>query len=415
MSSVIENYTHLEDVLLNSLEHLTGFICSSPCCYDEHIWDSSPHSYVNLNRFMWEGRGFSAEEIDKFENDIKHGVFHGLMTYLIATILDDNLVPMLKNEIKNRHEGSVNRDKDFVQNRFQLAKESNLACLAELKTIPSCLFHDVYRTVYAKDDHDKKLREYFPNLDESVYQHSNPSDNEKSILVRSDRVELLRYDDFNKWVNLSTVFENIPEDKIELIYLFYRKIRPALEKCYAGRNKRWIRHGLEADITNFDFKESYPTEYLGFWNQKQNTKIVLGSPDEIKANNFWSVLIGNGPLDRCFTGERCKHKDTSKLKYMAEPSLFGKLQGKIPIEIFNNYQGNSLHPCIFRDHLVAYGECPIEEWAFTYTDLSPDELEFAVESNISLCSDELLDKTLNVTSKIIDLMYALKTNCINEG
>ena len=62
---------------------------------------------------------------------------------------------------------------------------------------------------------------------------------------------------------------------------------------------------------------------------------------------------------------------------MAETSLFGKLQGKISIETFKNYKGNSLHPCIFRDHLVAQGECPIEEWAFTHTDLSPEELEFA--------------------------------------
>ena len=409
MSSVIENYTHLEDVLLNSLEHLTGFICSSPCCYDEYTWNSSPHSYVNLDRFMWEGKSFSPEGITKFENDTEHGVFHGLMTYLIATLLDDNLVPKLKNEIKNRHEGNVNRDNDFLQNRFQLAKESNLACLTELKIIPSCLFHDVYRTVYTKDRHDIKLKEYFPNLDESTYQHSNP-DHKKSILIKSDRVELLRYNDFNDWVNLTTVFEDIPKDKVELIYLFYLRIRPALEKCYEGRNKRWIRHGLEADITKFNFKESYPSEYIGFWNQKKGTEIVLGSSNKIDSNNFWSVLIGNGPLDRCFTGERCKHKDTSNLTYMAETSLFGKLQGKIPIETFKNYKGNSLHPCIFRDHLVAQGECPIEEWTFTHTDLSPQELEFAVESNISLCSEKLLDRTLNVTSKIIDLMYALKTN-----
>lgn len=407
---MIKRYKHLEDVLLNSLEHLTGFICSSPCCYDEHIWDSSPHSYVNLNRFMWEGKGFSAEGIDKFESDIEHGVFHGLMTYLIATILDSNLVPKLQKEINNGHEGNINRDKDFLQSRFRLAKESNSICLSELKVIPSCLFHDAYRTIFAKNEHDKKLREYFPNLDESTYQHSNPSDG-KSILVKSDRVELLRYNDFNVWVNLSTVFEDIPEDKIELIYLFYLKIRPALEKCYTGRNKRWIRHGLEADITKFDFKESYPTEYLGFWNQKKDTKIVLGSPNKLKANNFWSVEIGNGPLNGCFTRERCKYKDVSKLTFMKETPLHEKLQGKIPMDTFKSFKGNSLHPCIFRDHLVAHGECPIEEWAFTYTDLSPEEFEFAVESDISLCSEELLDRTLNVTSKIIDLMHALKTNC----
>ena len=94
------------------------------------------------------------------------------------------------------------------------------AMLTELKIIPSCLFHDAYRTVFTKDRHDVKLREYFPNLDESTYQHSNP-DHEKSILIKSDRVELLRYNDFNDWVNLSTVFEDIPEDKDELIYLFY--------------------------------------------------------------------------------------------------------------------------------------------------------------------------------------------------
>ena len=406
---MIETYKHLEDIMLNSFEHLTGFICSSPCCYDEHIWDSSPHSYVNLNRFMWTGKSLPTDGIDKFEDDIKHGVFHGLMTYIIATILDDNLVPKLKNEIKNRHEGNVNRDKDFLQNRFQLAKESNSACLTELKIIPSCLFHDVYRTIFAKDRHDKKLREYFPNLDESTYQHSNP-DNENSILVRSDRVELLRYDDFNDWVNLSTVFDNIPEDKVELIYMFYLKIRPALEKCYAGRNKRWIRHGLEADITKFNFKEKYPSEYIGFWNQKKGTEIVLGNSNKVESNNFWSVEIGNGPLDGCFTRERCESKDVSKLTFMKETSLHEKLQGKIPMDTFKSFTGNSLHPCIFRDHLVAYGECPIEEWAFTYTNLSPDEFKFAVESDISLCSDKLLDKTLNVTSKIIDLMHALKTN-----
>ena len=398
---MIETYKKLDQILNNSLEQLSGFMCSRACCYDygDDI-KTSPHSYVNINKFIFEGNKFTEESIGKFENDIEHGVFHGVMTYLISTILDENINKNLKHDILEYHEHKVRAENDsnvFLNKRFEVSLDCYNNELDKFKIIPSCIFHDAYRVMIHHDNHDLKLKQYFPNLLNETYHHTNPYGvYETSLIVRSDRIELLRYSDYNKWVDIKLIFNNIPQYKIDLIKLFYSTIRPALEKAYQFRNNRWIRHGLECDIETFKFKNMYPSEYLGFWGEKKGVKMVLGSTDSSK--KYWSIELGKGPLNDCFT---------KRLRPDFRPS-YELLQGKIPLREFKSNPENNLYPCIIRDHLVASGESPTNDWIFTHHKLTDIELNNVISSNLKVCSESLLKKTIKCTSKIVDLFYALK-------
>ena len=192
---MIETYKKLDQILNNSLEQLNGFMCSRACCYDygDDI-KTSPHSYVNINKFIFEGSKFTEESIGKFENDIEHGVFHGVMTYLISTILDENINKNLKHDILEYHEHKVRAENDsnvFLNKRFEVSLDCYNNELDKFKIIPSCIFHDAYRVMIHHDNHDLKLKQYFPNLLNETYHHTNPYGvYETSLIVRSDRIEL---------------------------------------------------------------------------------------------------------------------------------------------------------------------------------------------------------------------------------
>lgn len=66
----------------------------------------------------------------------------------------------------------------------------------------SCLLHDYLKCLGQGEQHDKKLRLLNLDLEDATYDHSKPSD-ESHPLIIADRIELLRYDDWESWVNKS--------------------------------------------------------------------------------------------------------------------------------------------------------------------------------------------------------------------
>ena len=367
-----------------ALDSLISFMCSRPCCKvaDKVI---SPHSYCNMNRFMWTGKQF--EDVKLFEDDTEHGIFHGIMTFIVASIIDEKLISNINDKINFYNEDRLRREcgdiipSDFHDKRFKLASEA----LDQLSIIPGCIFHDIYRCIYDAKDHGTKLKEFLPTLHESTYNHTIPRDEQtSSLLIRSDRIELLRYDNYAEWVDQSVIFRGLSDDKINTIKMLYSKLRPALLKAYQHRHERWIRHGIESSLTSDNLCNEYPSEFIGFWD-----KTVLGGHE--KGKKYWSVELGYGPINDCFT----KKHDT----------LYEQIQGKLPLSEYNN----KLYPCIIRDHLVATGSIPIEKWIFNYRDISNDEINLLYNSPINVCSEQVLCKFLKAATKIMDLLYALKT------
>lgn len=376
---------HVDKHLNSALDALISFTCSRPCCKpDTDI--CSPHAYANLNRFMWDGKKFPYST--EFENDLEHGIFHGVMTYLIATILDKHLIDNIdhcvnyynEDRLRKKYNGDI--PVGFHEERMMVAKEA----YGMLSIIPGLLFHDAYKVMFDSKNHDAKLKSYFPSLHPSTYKHTiQKNSRTKMLLVKSDRIELLRYPDYNRWVDQSIIYDCLPLNIIKDIQFFYSTIRPVLSKCYKHRNKRWIRHGIEYDIDGYDFNDLYPSNFHGFWGNKT----VLGVDD--KSKDYWSVEIGLGPVNNCFDRK--------------SNALYENIQGKIPLE---QYDGN-LHACILRDHLVAKGRVDIEKWIFNFTDeCTTTEVNMLYNANIKICSESLVKKTLKAIDNIMNLFYCLK-------
>ena len=82
-------------------------------------------------------------------------------------------------------------------------------------------------------------------LDET-YTHSNPQ-NENKLLIKCDRIELRRYNDYKDWVDdrYYKLYDNLSKQQKNTIERFYNIIRPSLFYFYNNRNEIFIRHGLE--------------------------------------------------------------------------------------------------------------------------------------------------------------------------
>lgn len=377
-----------------SLNALAGFLCSHPCCWNYEEKILSPHSYINLNKFLWRGIKFPEARADRFENDVEHGVFHGLMTFLVACILDDSLAAKLSSHISQYNENTIRIkhggefSKSFFEDRIKTAKTSFGVISKDLKIIPSCLFHDSYKCIFDEHDHAIKLRSYFPDLEESTYHHSNPDKSlSKTLLVRSDRAELMRYKDHHKWVDYDKIFCSTSDDIKRQIEVFYCKIRPVLEKAYEFRRERWIRHGIEKEVLKYEFGPMYPSYIFGF-----DKNFVIGAETEKK--EYWSVHLGLGPDFKCFNNKSIHPWD--------------KVQGKITLQEYKHFTGNELYPCSIRDHLMAKGSLPLNKWIFTHDSLNDAELSRLLESDLKMAYNSILQKTMFSLSKIIDLFYGLK-------
>lgn len=376
---------HVDKHIEQALDSLISFTCSRPCCKScDKVY--SPHAYVNLNRFMWDGKKFPYST--EFEDDLEHGIFHGVMTYLIATILDKNLIRNINETIEYYNEDKLRKkyngkfSDNFHNERLALAKEAEHL----LSIIPSCLFHDAYKVMFDGKKHDEKLKEYFPNLHLSTYNHTiEKKTNTKMLLVRSDRIELLRYSDHQRWVDRSVIFDGVSKSTKNDILFFYSTIRPVLQKCYKHRNKRWIRHGIEYDVDKYNFNDLYPSMFHGFWGDKT----VMGQTD--KSDDYWSIEVGLGPINDCFSKK--------------SNALYENIQGKLPLE---KYDGE-IYSCIIRDHLVAKARVDIDKWVFNFTDdISNQQLKKLYDSNLKVCSENIVKKTLKAINNIMNIFYCLK-------
>lgn len=66
--------------------------------------------------------------------------------------------------------------------------------------VRSCLLHDYMRCTH-EEPHDQRLKELVTDLDPATYTHTEPPD-PTHPLVAADRIELLRYPDWMRWVDL---------------------------------------------------------------------------------------------------------------------------------------------------------------------------------------------------------------------
>ena len=260
------------------------------------------------------------------------------------------------------------------------------------KLMASCLLHDFARCD-GSEDHDKNLKQYFPDLCPETYTHTFPP--EEVPLVIADRIELRRYKDWEEW-STSNIARYTASYEKEVAW-FYKKIRPAMVKVFEGRYDLWVKHGAEGR-TIFS-KKRFP--------QKLDQEIRR------QKLNLCSVEIG-----KLFTFTT---QDFQNSNCMLDHSKKWSPRGLVSKKTLDKY-GFKCIPCRThsgrdlkcengltkgRDHLcIDKLSLPSHEWVFFY------DYENIVSSGYSKLDDviehtqgieeNLIIRMLNCTEKIIE-------------
>lgn len=117
-------------------------------------------------------------QFDCWKKEEQHGLIHGYMTTFIASVYYPRI-----NE----------------------------------KTILSCFLHDYIKCIFNIEPHDQLLRNFFPNLDEDTYSHATKP-NPNHPLIVADRVELMRFDNYELWLNKDMINSYFNFDDLKLFY-----------------------------------------------------------------------------------------------------------------------------------------------------------------------------------------------------
>ena len=164
--------------------------------YLNYIFDNTLDKYLNT---------ISDEMFNKYFDELEHGLFHGIMVAFLCymTNLDGKLVKHKKNMGKIYASATLH---DFLKPNG----------VPQIK-------------------HDEKLVEYFPSLSKETYVHSRPPRHfRKKHLIVCDRLELRRYPDYEKWVDLRfhQLYNSMLPFTKKMLDAFYENLRSEFENIF---------------------------------------------------------------------------------------------------------------------------------------------------------------------------------------
>ena len=363
----------------------------------------SPHHNGIVNKYLNSKKPIK-NNLDLFLNDYEHGFFHGLMTAFCAFLIT--------NPSKKITEQGFDSD-DFE------------------KLFSSCILHDFVKCIEGNqsENHDKKLRDYFSDLNEETYGHNCLAEQySDTALVMADRIELMRYSDYEDWTDerLTSAFNKLSEENQKDIKIFYLKIRPALENFYKKRNSIWIKHGLEGvkvkvgwesnainapkeninDNSTWPIKDSY---YSPSSVEKQSENIKNG-PYPIEQDRFPFSAHGHYPKGKPIVSRLslgfCSNHNIGL--------IWAKLKGYIDAETFHE-KGGVIVDSEARDHLYAKSKIKITDWDFVYNNLAfKDELNYNHE-NCCYPFDEKSAKDSQIIEILEDVINIPKTRVVKQN
>lgn len=294
------------DIFLCKMSEL---ICSRCSKVDFHEF----HHKGIFNNYLIPKKNIPQKYYENYFNDIEHGLFHALCACYNYFILNDG--------------------KQFDE-----------------KVVASILLHDFLKcNEFTQEQHDKELINYFPNLLEATYTHSNPPD-DNNILVKCDRIELRRYDDYKDWVDerFYNLLDELNEKQRKFLDNFYNKERPLLEYFYRNRDEVFLRHGIEK-LNEFKYEGKYPPD-----NSYMIIDELESYPIEID-NVPFGYLNHRGPFQKGFCsnhgGRPC--------------DIYNLIKGFITYKDFIKKGGKIINTGE-RDHLYALSNIDINQWVFLY-------------------------------------------------
>ena len=144
-------------------------------------------------------------KLNNYFRDSEHGFFHGLMVSFMCYLINDE--PTL-----------VERKDDLN------------------KIFASATLHDFLKpNGVPQKEHDVQLRNYYNNLCEETYSHSEPPEvHQNKHLIIADRLELRRYSDYKDWVDqrFFQLYKIMSPELNKKLQLFYTAKRGSLELHY---------------------------------------------------------------------------------------------------------------------------------------------------------------------------------------
>jgi len=301
--------------------------------------------------------------LDMYFRDTEHGLFHGIMSGFIISLL--------------------HKDKNIGGKECILEKEYSSAFL-----------HDILKcNGYVQEEHDRLLSEFYPNLKVETYMHSNPSVTlENEYLILADRIELTRYPGYKTWVDerYDKIFQTIEETTKFSIEQFYSKIRKVLLFFYSNSDSLFLRHGLERiQMGKFEKHAIFPPEN-SYLEIEQGYPIEVDRPPFGIVNN-WHTNATNGA---------CSNHG---IDYN-----WNKIKGYIRYSDFCNF-GSKIIDSHQRDHLYANSSIQLKDWVFMYQNINEDDFQLMklIENDIDVLPQKIVNKLYTFVKLLKDRLIVL--------
>lgn len=316
-------------------------------------------NYGNCHHSLLGPQRIPKHVLDAWVEDEEHGFVHGVLTAFWA---------MIRGGMLGEHS----------------ARSEHL--------LASCILHDFGRFVGEEERHDQRLREWFPNLWEETYSHSTGLN---SPITFADRHELLRYEDWQVWVDLIKVWQRTPNEE-ELAYhqFFYQHIRPALSSILQDNGQLWLRHYPEEEdaertrAITWRGKSEWLTPHSG-WRRTD----PLFYP-----SSHWCDPQGRWPAEH---GKLWTVEGIGRL-LVGDRESFGLLRQDEYKRIVPDWSMS-----IARDHLMCSGEVPINRWLFlTVADQLPPQVDFQNSKGVAPLRPAL--EIAASCQQIFNVLFALR-------
>lgn len=320
------------------------------------------HHMGHLLNILSKGPKLKEKHIDNWVGDLEHGFLHSYIVGFIAFLykypdgLDDDVFKL------------VFTDNDDNE-RLML----------------SCLLHDFLKCQgHKQEGHDSQLIKQFPNLLENVYSHSYPEDDCHPLIV-GDRIELMRFSDYQEWVEEDMVSKYFDKNFSNYFEHFYRYIRPVISKVFTGRFGQWLRHGPEHMEKHYCPDSIYPKRYM-----------AQGEPHvRPSMRDYWPIEVGNLPFRTCI-----QHKNTFTP------------WGLITLDDYKNKCSSpDIIHVLTRDHLAAHGHIKLQDWVFAIPnnnfDYREDKLNL-IKNSGGFMSINLINNIHETTDHFLTMFKVLR-------
>lgn len=280
----IETFIASQSIIEKQLECFIDFIellCCKRCWRLTNKIAKPYHHHGGILQALSNMR-MSEDEYNAWFTDIEHGFCHGLMVAFLMFLMSDksSLYREVNFDVESAYKNNEYSKYPAVETRFL-----------------SGLFHDFQKSIGKPENHDAQLKTKFSGFEDVTYRHSNPQEEDLTHpLIRADRIELMRYQDFAEWCDLGMLdYKTISKFRLRH---FYVHVRPVIEKVIRDMHDVWISHVIEERLDKTSIV--YPDKH---WIVHDKPSSVLPdiNPMPTIPNMDWyfSVNIGKLPVTRC--------------------------------------------------------------------------------------------------------------------